>query len=89
LGELRDFRAHKTAADSISSGAKAGSHDDLVIALGLAALNADLPTRRTRVRGSNISGSRSASRTTPIPGARLRGGTLVTTPDGQVAWEPR
>jgi hypothetical protein len=87
--ELRMFAGTKTAPDSLSTGARSGSHDDLVIALSLAAYGADQRPHHTRVRGSNISGSRVRGATTPIPGARLRGGVLVTTPTGEIGWEPR
>jgi hypothetical protein len=86
--ELRTFLGKKESASSLTTGARSGSHDDLVIALSLAVYGANASPRRTRVRGSNISGARVRGGTTPIPGARLRGGRLVTDPNGQVSWEP-
>jgi hypothetical protein len=85
LAELRDFRGAKTAADTLQTGARQGAHDDLVIALGLAALHADSPTRRTRVRDGDMSGGPGRA-TAPI--ARVRGGILVSTPGGEVEWRP-
>jgi Terminase RNaseH-like domain len=87
--ELRTFLGTKVSPTSTATGAKSGAHDDLVIALSLAVYGANAATRANRVRHSAISGARSASRTTPIPGANLRGGRLVTTPTGEVGWEPR
>lgn len=54
--ELRTFLGTKVAANTVTTGAKAGRHDDLVVALGLAIYGADAPTAVTHIRDGDFSG---------------------------------
>jgi Terminase RNaseH-like domain len=57
--ELRMFAGTKTGPDSLSTGARSGSHDDLVVALALAAFDAGSATTPTTVRDGDMSGGTS------------------------------
>jgi hypothetical protein len=80
--ELRTFLGRKESATSLTTGARQGAHDDLVIAISLAAYGASAPQRYNRVRAGDFSGS------VTRPLRHTRGGVLVTTPDGEVEWQP-
>jgi hypothetical protein len=54
--ELRMFAGTKTGADSLSTGARSGAHDDLVVALALACFDTDASRFRTGVRDGDMSG---------------------------------
>jgi hypothetical protein len=83
ISELRTFLGRKESASTLTTGARSGAHDDLVIALSLACYGCNTLTRHNRVRAGDFSGT-----TVRVPLRRVRGGTLVSTPSGDVVWRP-
>jgi Terminase RNaseH-like domain len=75
--ELRMFAGTKTSADTLATGAKAGAHDDLVVALALAAYGADALASVSRVRDGDMSGGPSRS-LGPVIRPRREGDPMLT-----------
>jgi hypothetical protein len=90
--ELRMFSGQKTGPGAVSTGAREGAHDDLVIALALSAWPAASPTSRrfqgvrgaTWSRPGQVGGRYFGPPPGPVPVRRYLGGTVYS----DDSWRP-